>query len=82
MKATKDRDLKSCQTIASDKSNFLIKAYSFLKIRFQVIAFLILIEVRYLVTIVVNFVYVCFVYFLERYKKLSDSFIFSGDFSY
>ena len=52
-----DRDLKSCQEIASDISNLLKKVHFLLKSGFQVTAFFILLEVGYLATIVVNFVY-------------------------
>ena len=48
---------KSCQVIASDKSNLLRKVDFLLKSCFQVIAFLIPLEIGYLVIIVVNFVY-------------------------
>ena len=53
----RDRDLKICQVIASDKSNLLRTADFLLKCGFQVKAFFILSEVGYLVIIVVNFVY-------------------------
>ena len=56
--ACSDRDLKSYQVIASDKSNNLLRRLDFLlKSGFQVIAFFILLEVGYLVITVVNFVY-------------------------
>ena len=42
------RDLKSCQLIASDKSNLLRKVDFLLESRFQVIAFFISLEVGYL----------------------------------
>ena len=50
-------DLKTCQVLASDKSNLVRKVDFFLKNDFQVMAFSILLEVGYLVIIVVNFVY-------------------------
>ena len=50
-------DLKSCQLIASHKSNLLRKVHFLLKSVFKVIAFFIIFEVGYLVIIVVNFVY-------------------------
>ena len=50
-------DLKSCQVVASDKSNLLRKVDFLLKNGFQVIAFFIHLEVGYLAIIVVNFVY-------------------------
>ena len=49
--------LKSCQVIASDKSNLLWRVDFLLKSGFQVIAVFLHLEVRYLVIIVVNFVY-------------------------
>ena len=52
-----DRDLKSCQVVASDKSNLLRKVDFLLKSGFQVIEFFILLGVGYLVIIDVNFVY-------------------------
>ena len=49
-----DRDLKSCQLIASDKSNLLRKVHFLLNTGFQVIVFFILLEVGHLATIVVK----------------------------
>ena len=43
--------------IASDKSKLLRKVDFFLKSGFQIIAFFILLEIRYLVIIAINFVY-------------------------
>ena len=51
-----DMDLKSCQVIASDKSNLQRQVDFFLKNSFQVNIF-VLLDVGYLVTIVVNFMY-------------------------
>ena len=48
---------ESCQVITSHKFNLLRKVDFLLESGFQVIAFFILLEVGYLVTIVVNFVY-------------------------
>ena len=53
----KDRDLKVCSIIASDKSNLLRKDNFLLESGLQVTVFLILLEVGYLVTVVLNFVY-------------------------
>ena len=49
--------MKSCQVIASDKSNLFKKVGVLLKSGFQVIAFCIILKVAYLVIIVINFVY-------------------------
>ena len=43
-----DRDLKSCQLIASDKSEILRKVHFLLKSGFQVITFFSLLEVGYM----------------------------------
>ena len=50
------KHLKSCQSIASDKSNLLGRVYFLLKSGFPVKGFFILLKVEYLVAIV-NFVY-------------------------
>ena len=47
-------DLKSCQVIATDKSNLLRKVDFLLKSGFEVVACFILLKVGSLVTIVVN----------------------------
>ena len=49
--------LKSCEVIASNKSNLLRNVDFLLRSGFQVIAFFIPVEVEYLVIILVNFVY-------------------------
>ena len=51
------QDLKSCQLIAFDKSNVQRIAHFLPKSDFHVVAIFILLEVGYLVTIVMNFVY-------------------------
>ena len=69
--------MKSCQVIASDKSNLLRKVDFLLKIGFQVIAFFLSLEVKYLAIIVVNFVYkrarqlfhVVLLFFKEGYQN-------------
>ena len=69
--------MKSCQVIASDKSNLLRKVDFLLKIGFQVIAFFLSLEVQYLAIIVVNFVYkrarqlfhVVLLFFTEGYQN-------------
>ena len=48
-----DRDLKSCQLIASDKTNFMRKVHFPLKSGFRVLTFFILLEVGYFDTIAV-----------------------------
>ena len=53
----RDRDLKSCQSIDSDKNNLMRKFDFLLKGGFQVLIFFILLEVGYLIKIVVYFVY-------------------------
>ena len=52
-----DRDLKSCQVIASEKSKLLRKVDFLRKSGFQVIAFFVPVDIKYLVMFVVNFVY-------------------------
>ena len=75
-------DLKSCQVIAYDDSNLLIKVDFLLKIGFQVIVFFIPLGVGYLVIIVVNFVYKwAWQLFLGHHKIMSDWFIFLEHFS-
>ena len=49
-----DRDLESCQLIASDKSKSLTTVDFLLKSGFQVLIFFIILEVRHLVIIAVN----------------------------
>ena len=51
-----ERDLKSYQIIASDKSNLLRKVHFLLKSVFQVTVYFILWEVGYFITTVINFV--------------------------
>ena len=68
----------SINSFRVNKSNLLIKIHFLLKSGSQVIVFLILLKVGYLVTIVVNLVYkwkrqIFSVY----YKKMSDCFLFS-----
>ena len=53
-----DRDSKSSQSIAYDKSNLQIQVHFYLKISFQIRAFFIFMEAEYLVKIVVIFAYV------------------------
>ena len=70
------------ELIVSDKSNLLRKAYFLLKNGFQVIAFFILLELGYLVTTNVKFVYKwARQLFSGHYKMISDWFIFSKHFS-
>ena len=57
IKSRSNKDLKSCQVIASDKSNLMRKVDFLLKSSFQVIAFFMSLEVGCLVIIVVNFIY-------------------------
>ena len=74
---SQDADLKSCQVIASDKSNLLEKIDFLLKSGFQVIAFFILLEVGCLAIIVINFTYKwAQQLFLRHHKIISDWFIF------
>ena len=74
--------LKRCQVIASDKSNLLWRVDFLLKSGFQVIAVFLHLEVRYLVIIVVNFVYKwARQLFSGHHKKMSDSLILLEYFS-
>ena len=77
-----DRDLKSCQWIASDKSNLLRKVYFLLKHCFQVTAFLEFFgRVGYLITIAVIFVYKwAQQLFLGHYRMMFE-WLFLGHFS-
>ena len=72
---------ESCQVITSHIFNLLRKVDFLLESGFQVIAFFILLEVGYLVTIVVNFVYKwAGQLFLEHDKIMSDWVIFRNIF--
>ena len=79
----RDRDLKSCQHIASNKSNLLKKVLFLLKSGFQVISqIFILLEVGHRVTIVVNFSYKGGPQsFSGHYKIMPDWFIYLEYFS-
>ena len=68
---------KNCQLIVSDKSTLLRKVHFLLKEGFHFIAFSFLLEVRHLVTIVINFVYKwARQLFWGHYKLMSDWFMF------
>ena len=76
------QDLKSCQLIAFDKSNVQRIAHFLPKSDFHVVAIFILLEVGYLVTIVMYFVYKwARQLFSEHYKITSAWFMFSEFFS-
>ena len=76
------QDLKSCQLIAFDKSNLQRIAHFLPKSDFHIVAIFILLEVGYLVTIVMNFVYKwARQLFSEHYKTTSAWFMFSEFFS-
>ena len=73
--------MESCPVIASDKSNLLRKADFLLKSAFQVTEFLILLKVRYLAIIVVNFVHKwARQLFSGHHKIMPDWFIFRNIF--
>ena len=77
----RDKDLKSCQLIASDKSNLLRKVCFLLKSGSPVIGFSILLEVGYLDAIVLNLVYKWQHLFLGHYKIIPNWVIFLECFS-
>ena len=72
--------MKSCQVIASNKSNLLRKVDFFPKSGFQVIGFFIPLEVGYLAILDVNFIYKWERQLFSGHHKIKSDWLISSEY--